>query len=97
MLFIFGITYSFNNTVKYLERARNALETEAATVLVESTIFHELTHVGNLLKTHSEHGIYVESGDEFEMCVYGIDVGPAYYSKKVKLPEVKTYKVVDIW
>ena len=31
------------------------------------------------------------------MCVYGIDVGPAYYSKKVKLPEVKPYKVVDIW
>ena len=35
--------------------------------------------------------------DPDEMCVYGIDVGPAYYSKKVKLPEVKPYKVVDIW
>lgn len=54
-----------NNTVDYLENAKNRIDKEASKLLVESTIYHESTHYGNLKVNNNPNGVYSESGKEF--------------------------------
>ena len=63
-----------NNTIDYLENAKNRIDKQASKLLVESTIYHESTHYGNLKVNNNLNGEYKESGNVFERRVYGKDL-----------------------
>lgn len=83
-----------NNTVDYLENAKNRIDKEASKLLVESTIYHESTHYGNLKVNNNPNGVYSESGKEFENRAYGIDLSyrnhKNYYQLNFNLPKIAT-------
>jgi RHS repeat-associated protein len=57
-----------------LENSMTVGEEEVGTIMVESTLFHEGTHYGNLKKNGNGNGSYDESGKEFEKNAYGQDI-----------------------
>jgi RHS repeat-associated protein len=63
-----------NDVVGMMENAQTGLDTDIGHVIVESTTFHELTHVGNAKTSHTTDGIFTESGKEFETRAYGQDI-----------------------
>jgi len=63
-----------NNTVFFLENASTMGDKQAAITLVESTLYHEGTHYGNLKVNQNAHGKYSESGKVFENKAYGRDI-----------------------
>lgn len=87
------INLDCNNTVKYFEEAKNAYDKISAKVLLESTLYHEGTHYGNLKMNKTTNGKFVESGKEFEKRAYGIDISlhnyKKYYSEKFLVPHIK--------
>lgn len=96
-----SIVLDVNNTVNYLENALSRNDKEAATILVESTIYHESTHYGNLKVNKNKNGFYKESGKEFEWRAYGMDLSyknhRQYYINYYTLPKVKTNKRGDVY
>ena len=58
-------------------------EQNSAKILLESTIFHEGTHFGNLKKNKNRHGKSHESGKLFEFTVYGRDITRNYVKEKI--------------
>jgi RHS repeat-associated protein len=64
-----------NDVVGMMENAQTSMDKETGHVMVESTTFHELTHVGNATTSHTGDGQFEESGRAFETKVYGQDIG----------------------
>ena len=96
-----SIILDVNNTVSHLENAQNRNDKEAATILVESTIYHEGTHYGNLKVNKNKNGLYLESGKEFERRAYGMDIDyrkyRLYYMNNHILPKVNINRYGSIY
>jgi len=69
-----GLIKLDDNVVGMLENAQTGKDKRIGTIMVESTTFHELTHVGNLKTSNSFNGKSVESGKAFETAAYGKDI-----------------------
>jgi hypothetical protein len=63
-----------NDVVGMMENAQTAMDQEIGHIMVESTTFHELTHVGNGTTSHTTDGNFGESGKAFETKAYGKDI-----------------------
>ncbi len=57
------------------DRTSHYKKAKLGTRLLESTLFHEVTHFGNLKKNKNGNGKFKESGKAFEQQVYGKDIG----------------------
>jgi len=64
-----------DDVVGMMENAKNAGDRQVGKIMVESTLFHEGTHFGNLKTNGSPNGTFTESGKEFEKRAYGLDIG----------------------
>ncbi|MBS4057578.1 MAG: hypothetical protein KGZ82_09715, partial [Bacteroidales bacterium] len=64
-----------NDVVGMYENANTMGDKQVGGTMVESTLFHEGTHYGNLKTSGTAHGTYSESGKAFERKVYGRDIG----------------------
>ena len=63
-----------NDVVGMMENAQTGKDKDVGRIMVESTTFHELTHVGNATTSNTTNGKYTESGKAFETKVYGVDI-----------------------
>ena len=54
-----------------IETSASQFDFKAAEFLLEATIFHEFTHLGNAFLNNAPNGIFEESGHAFEEAVYG--------------------------
>ncbi|NMC98799.1 MAG: hypothetical protein GYA62_03640 [Bacteroidales bacterium] len=59
------------DAVNMLELAKTTDDKGAGKIMVESTTFHELTHIGNLNTNGTPNGKFTESGRAFEQGAYG--------------------------
>lgn len=78
-----------NDVVGMYENAKTMGDKQVGGIMVESTLFHEGTHYGNLKISGTANGTYSESGKAFETKVYGRDIGRSnvkqyWQSKQVK-------------
>ena len=69
-----GLITLDNDVVNMMESAQTAKGSQVANIMVESTTFHELTHVGNLTTSHTTDGAFKESGKAFEVDAFGKDI-----------------------
>lgn len=69
-----GLIALDNDVVSMMENAQTVKDSEVGHIMVESTTFHELTHVGNISTSHTGNGGFPESGKAFEIKVYGRDI-----------------------
>jgi RHS repeat-associated protein len=76
-----GLIKIDNDVVARFESAKTETEVGSAKLLLESTLFHEGTHFGNLKTSKSFNGSFGESGKEFEKGAYGVDIGRANASQ----------------
>lgn len=94
-----GLIAIDDDIINYFERASTLGEKLTGELLLESTLYHEGTHFGNIKVNSSPHGLHVESGKIFEQDVYGQDVTRSnaaslmYESSRIDLP-VKALKSV---
>ena len=63
-----------DNVVNMLESSKTAIDKAAGDIMVESTVLHEITHVGNAQTSNTGNGKFSESGKNFEIRAYGIDI-----------------------
>ena len=52
--------------------------------MLESTLFHEGAHYGNIKKNKNPNGTFKESGKAFEKKVYGTDIGRGLINRRIK-------------
>jgi RHS repeat-associated protein len=91
------IVSTYTNAMKSGDKNKEKL----GTGLLESTIYHEGTHFGNIKKNGNVNGKFKESGKEFETRAYGADVSRFKIQKRLKntpttvplLPSLKSNKV----
>jgi hypothetical protein len=86
-----------NHTVSYLKNAKNAGEKQAAGVLVESTLYHEGTHYGNLKVNKNAHGNFSKSGKAFEKKAYGKDISKYNYKSYWQSKQLKPLKALPVY
>ena len=65
------------NVVNMMEKATTNEDKGISVLMVESTTFHEITHVGNAIVNGNGDGKFTESGKAFEKDAYGRDVDPS--------------------
>jgi RHS repeat-associated protein len=82
-----------NDVVGMLENASNPNERASGNIMVESTIFHELTHVGNVMTSGTTNGNYNESGKYFEQRAYGQDIDRGIVSQYVSSTTTSSVKL----
>jgi hypothetical protein len=70
-----GLVKLDDDVVSRLENAQSIGARGAANILVESTLYHEGTHFGNIKKNSNAHGSFSESGKSFERKAFGKDIG----------------------
>jgi RHS repeat-associated protein len=63
-----------DNVVNMLESAQTPIDNAAGNIMVESTVLHEITHVGNAQTTNTGNGNFNESGKNFEFRAFGKDI-----------------------
>jgi RHS repeat-associated protein len=78
-----------NVTVSYLENANTSFEKRSASVLVESTVYHEGTHYGNAKVNGNANGSFIESGKEFERRAYGVDISRHNFKQYTLRQDIK--------
>lgn len=78
-----------NLTVSYLENANTPFEKRSASVLVESTVYHEGTHYGNAKVNRNAHGRFRESGKEFERRAYGVGISVNNFRQYTRMQDRK--------
>jgi len=94
-----GLIFLDNDIVSMLENAQSVKDLQIAMIMVESTLFHEGTHIGNIHKSGNAHGKYKESGKEFEIRTYGKDINRVNVEKYWEsiqpkpMPSLKTNKI----
>ena len=71
-----GLITLSNEVVNMIEKTFPNEDNGFGILMVESTTFHELTHVGNAMVNGNGNGKYPESGKAFEKDAYGKDVDP---------------------
>ncbi|NOQ25366.1 MAG: hypothetical protein GQ564_08385, partial [Bacteroidales bacterium] len=93
-----GLIKLDNDVVGMYENATTAGDKQVGKIMVESTLFHEGTHYGNLKTSGTGHGTYPESGKAFEKKVYGQDIGRSNVRKYWKSKQIKplTLKPIKI-
>jgi RHS repeat-associated protein len=69
-----GLIKLDNDVVNMMEKAQTGKDRQVGNIMVESTTFHELTHVGNLTTSHTTDGTFNESGKAFEIDAFGKDI-----------------------
>lgn len=69
-----GLIKLDNDVVNMMESAQTGKDRQVGNIMVESTTFHELTHVGNLTTSHTTDGTFNESGKAFEIDAFGKDI-----------------------
>ncbi|MDS1031213.1 RHS repeat-associated core domain-containing protein [Porphyromonadaceae sp. NP-X] len=70
-----GIIKLDDNVVGMLENAQTGKDRQVGTIMVESTTFHEFTHVGNLTTSNTFDGNFgPDSGKAFEINAFGKDI-----------------------
>jgi hypothetical protein len=84
-----GLTTGINSfqldkdAVNMLENAKTSDDKASGKIMVESTTFHELTHIGNLKVNGNPQGHFTESGRAFEEGAYG--------------QQIETFNVEKFW
>lgn len=81
-----------NHTVGFLENATTIGDKQAASILVESTLYHEKTHIGNIQVNKNTDGKYLESGKAFEKTVYGRDISKYNFKSYWQSTQLKPIK-----
>jgi RHS repeat-associated protein len=63
-----------DDVVNMLESAQSTIDKTSGNIIVESTVLHEATHIGNAQTTNTGNGKFIESGKNFETRAYGMDI-----------------------
>ncbi|NOY96680.1 MAG: hypothetical protein GXO81_09980 [Chlorobi bacterium] len=84
-----GLIRLDNDVVGMYENATTDGGRQVGKTMVESTLFHEGTHYGNLKTSGTAHGTYKESGKAFEKKVYGRDISRGNVKKYWQSQQLK--------
>ncbi|PXX95162.1 hypothetical protein DF185_22550, partial [Marinifilum breve] len=85
-----GLIRLDNDVVGMLENSKSDNDKWVGGIMVESTLYHEGTHFGNVKTSGTRNGTYTESGKAFERKAYGRDVGRSNVNKFRKKTPVST-------
>jgi len=89
-----GLIRLDNNVVGMFENATTMGDKQVGEIMVESTLFHEGTHYGNIKTSGTVNGSYIESGKAFEKKVYGQDIGRSNVKSYWQSQQLKPLKPI---